>query len=148
MLAASNIRITPIALVGWLIVISGGLIRFVSSHALGNQFTFELSMRKDHKLITSGPYSVVRHPAYMGLMLSMLGYFPYHWSGGSWLIECSGLSFDVGRVLISADVMGSVYMAIVLVARTYKEDAMLRKKFDEWNQWAGEVPWKLVPFVY
>lgn len=60
-LDASRIRITPIFLVGWFFALSGGLIRLASYRALGKLFTFELSIRKDHKLITSGPYSMVRY---------------------------------------------------------------------------------------
>ena len=61
-LDASNIQITPLFMVGWFFIVSGSLIRLASYRALGNLFTFELSIRKDHKLITSGPYSMVRYP--------------------------------------------------------------------------------------
>jgi hypothetical protein len=34
-----------------------------------------------------------------------------------------------------------------LVARTYRDD-LLRKEFSDWDQWAKEVPWRLIPFIY
>lgn len=40
---------------------------------LGNLFTFEVSIRNDHKLIQSGPYHTVRHPGYLGVLLSVAG---------------------------------------------------------------------------
>jgi len=147
-LAASKIRITPVFIVGWLLVISGSLIRLACYRELGNLFTFHLSMRKDHKLITSGPYSVVRHPSYTGAMMAVLGFFLCNLSSGSWMRECSGLLLKGGRVLLSVAVVLVVTMGLGLVARTYKEDDMLRKEFKEWDEWAEKVPWKMVPFVY
>jgi protein-S-isoprenylcysteine O-methyltransferase Ste14 len=152
-LATSDIRVTPVFLVGWLFVLSGSLIRHACFCAMGNLFTFELSMRKDHRLITSGPYSVVRHPSYTGLIMAILGCFLCYLSGGSWLKECSWLSLNgtVGtgvRLLISAWVVGGFSLVLGVVARIDKEDTMLRKEFREWDQWARNVPWKLIPFVY
>ena len=102
-LGASKIQITPIFLVGWFFAIFGGIIRLACYCTLGNLFTFELSIHKNHRLITSGPYAVVWHPSYAGLIMFILGYSLCHLSGGSWLRECSGLSLDgkVGKVLVS-----------------------------------------------
>jgi protein-S-isoprenylcysteine O-methyltransferase Ste14 len=149
-LTASKIRITPLFLVGWFFALSGGLIRFACYRALGSLFTFELSIRKNHRLITSGPYAVVRHPSYTGLVMAILGYSLCHLSGGSWLRECSGLSLDgtVGRALISVWAIGGIFAVSVLAARTSKEDAMLKSEFSDWDQWARRVPWKLIPFIY
>jgi len=147
---ASNIRITPLFLIGWFFAVSGGLIRLACYRELGNLFTFELSIRKDHKLITSGPYSMVRHPGYTGLFMAVLGYSLCHLSSGSWLRECSGLSLDgiAGKVLISMWAVGGVFAVSAIVARTYKEDTMLRNEFTGWDLWAKKVPWKLIPFIY
>jgi len=146
----SKIRITPIFLVGWFFAIFGGIIRFACYRALGNLFTFELSIRKNHRLITSGPYAVVRHPSYTGLIMAVLGYYLCHLSGGSWLRECSGLSLDgtVGKVLISVWAIGGVFSISVIAARTYKEDTMLKNEFSDWDQWAQRVRFKMIPFVF
>lgn len=37
--------------------------------ALGNLFTFEVMIRKNHKLITDGPYAYLMHPSYTGINL-------------------------------------------------------------------------------
>ena len=47
----------------------GGLIRYKCYRTLGSMFTFEMSIRKDHILVTSGPYAIVRHPSYTGIIL-------------------------------------------------------------------------------
>jgi len=147
---ASKIRFTPLFLVGWLLVLSGGLIRLACYRELDDLFTFELSMRKNHKLITSGPYAFVRHPAYTGLFMAMLGYSLCQLGGGSWLRECSGISLDgtFGRGLVFTWVISDVFMVLALVSRTYREDAMLRKEFSDWDRWAERVPCKLIPYVY
>ena len=149
-LGASKIWITPIFLVGWFFAIFGGIIRLACYRTLGNLFTFELSIRKNHRLITSGPYAVVRHPSYAGLIMFILGYSLCHLSGGSWLRECSGLSLDgtVGKVLVSMWAIGGVLSVSVIAARTYKEDTMLKNEFSDWDQWARQVRFKLIPFVF
>jgi protein-S-isoprenylcysteine O-methyltransferase Ste14 len=148
--AISRIRITPLFLTGWLLIVTGGLIRFLCYRALGSLFTFELSIRKDHKLITSGPYSIVRHPSYSGSIMIVLGYTICYLSSGSWLTECSGLSLDgtVGRLLVSGWVTSVVCGISSFFPRMKKEDDMLRVKFRDWNEWAKKVPYKLIPLVY
>jgi len=47
-------------------------------------FTFEMSIRKEHILVTSGPYGVVRHPGYTGALLAI---------GGMLLLHASEVSF-------------------------------------------------------
>lgn len=40
---------------------------------LGRNWGMPMSLRQDHELVTSGPYSYVRHPIYTGIMLAMIG---------------------------------------------------------------------------
>ncbi len=40
---------------------------------LGRNWSGTVTLKEDHKLIRSGPYAVVRHPIYTGLLLAMLG---------------------------------------------------------------------------
>jgi protein-S-isoprenylcysteine O-methyltransferase Ste14 len=42
-------------------------------HHLGNNWSQAVTLKKDHELITSGPYSLVRHPIYTGLLLAIVG---------------------------------------------------------------------------
>jgi protein-S-isoprenylcysteine O-methyltransferase Ste14 len=149
-LGAPKIRITPMFLVGWFFALFGSIIRLACYRTLGDLFTFELSIRKNHRLITSGPYAVVRHPSYTGLIMVIFGYSLCHLSSGSWLRECSGLSLDgtVGKVLVSMWAISGVFSVSVTVARTYKEDTMLKNEFSDWDQWARQVRFKLIPFVF
>jgi len=56
----------------------GGLIRLECYRQLGTMFTFEMSIRKDHMLVTSGPYGIVRHPGYTGILLVISGMLLLH----------------------------------------------------------------------
>ena len=40
---------------------------------LGGYWSQAVTLKEDHRLITSGPYAFVRHPIYSGLLLGLLG---------------------------------------------------------------------------
>lgn len=69
--------------------ISGAYLRVLCYKSLGSLFTFEMSIRDDHRLVKDGPYQVVRHPSYLGLLLTMVGLFLWHASRVS-LCLCQG----------------------------------------------------------
>ena len=147
----SEIRITWVFIFGWICTMSGAYIRRNSYQTLGRMFTFELSLRKNHRLVTSGPYSVVRHPSYTGASLALLSALACYTSPGSWFIECSGLFPPLwkGSIVFSFwFIAGSICWSAVS-SRLKKEDAMLRQQFgSQWDAWAADVPYRLVPGVY
>jgi protein-S-isoprenylcysteine O-methyltransferase Ste14 len=64
-------RIFPIA--GITLIICGLFIRWFAILSLKRQFTVDVSIRKDHRMIKEGIYRFIRHPAYAGSLLSFLG---------------------------------------------------------------------------
>jgi len=40
---------------------------------LGANWSATVTIKQDHEIIRSGPYALVRHPIYSGLLLGMLG---------------------------------------------------------------------------
>lgn len=48
-------------------------LRQWSVRTLGRFFTFQLTVRTDQRVVEAGPYRVVRHPSYSGLLLTSLG---------------------------------------------------------------------------
>ena len=132
---------------------SGWAIRRSSYHALGHLFTFQLSIRKDHQLVTSGPYAVVRHPSYTGITMCMAGATISLLVPGSWIMECSGALGTNGRgaLNLSMTFIGTFWGPIIflLFKRMGKEDELLRQNFKEqWEAWRVRVPYKLIPGVY
>lgn len=51
----------------------GQLLRWWSIATLGRLFTVQVAIRDEHRLIDSGPYRYVRHPAYSAVLLVHLG---------------------------------------------------------------------------
>jgi protein-S-isoprenylcysteine O-methyltransferase Ste14 len=64
------------SLLGWtgvaLCVLGFGLAIIARWH-LGRNWGMPMSRKEKPELVTSGPYSVIRHPIYTGLILAMLG---------------------------------------------------------------------------
>ena len=48
-------------------------LRWWSFRTLGRYFTFNVMTSHDQPVITAGPYRVLRHPSYTGLLLALLG---------------------------------------------------------------------------
>jgi protein-S-isoprenylcysteine O-methyltransferase Ste14 len=40
---------------------------------LGRNWGMPMSLKEEHELVTTGPYRVVRHPIYTGILIAMLG---------------------------------------------------------------------------
>lgn len=96
---------------------------------LGKQWSNVARVVEGHKLITAGPYRLVRHPIYTG----MLG-----------LLLATGLAVSNPIALLLAAVLFSIGMAI----RIRAEEKLLREEFGpEWEAYAGKVP-AVIPGLY
>lgn len=60
-------------LVGELILIAGLTLRFWAVLTLGRYFKITVSIQEGHTVVRTGPYRVLRHPSYTGLLLILLG---------------------------------------------------------------------------
>ena len=58
---------------GCAITLCGLLFSIWGRHHLGTNWSQAVTVKEDHQLITSGPYALVRHPIYTGLLLAFLG---------------------------------------------------------------------------
>ncbi|KAI0335772.1 hypothetical protein GY45DRAFT_701929 [Cubamyces sp. BRFM 1775] len=146
--SALGVHLTPTFLLGALLCGIGGIMRILCYRALGRHFTFELSLRKDHKLVTDGPYAIVRHPSYTALIMVTVGTLLCLTGSGSWLAESGVMSTLVGRLLVVAWAAEVVWIPIVMILRVGTEDEILRKEFkEEWEAWSKRTPYKLIPGV-
>ncbi|KAJ3576758.1 hypothetical protein NP233_g217 [Leucocoprinus birnbaumii] len=146
---AECIRFSPVVLAGAIMTTAGGFLRYQCYQALGSMFTFEMSIRKDHVLVTSGPYGVVRHPGYTGVLLAVGGMLLMHGSEGSWVRESR--IFQTAAMKALTLLTGGLAATIIsgLMARMLKEDEALHQLAGkEWEDWAKKVPYRLIPWVY
>ena len=60
-------------LLGVILIVVGLAVRWTAILTLRKYFTVDVAIRKDHKLVMTGLYRYVRHPAYLGSLLSFLG---------------------------------------------------------------------------
>ncbi|KIJ13046.1 hypothetical protein PAXINDRAFT_81831 [Paxillus involutus ATCC 200175] len=142
---AERISVDRLALVACLIALLGMSIRLWCYRVMGRLFTFDLALLPKHKLITSGPYAIVRHPSYTGGYLTLSGATLAHATRGSWAYECGAIYSVWG---IAWAVLVGVSFAIV-VERCTREDRILHAAFGkEWEEWSQKVRWRMVPWVY
>ncbi|KAI0073078.1 hypothetical protein K474DRAFT_1711035 [Panus rudis PR-1116 ss-1] len=141
--------ITKTFLAGSALIATGSLIRIACYRAMGRHFTFDLSLRKEHKLITDGPYSFVRHPSYLGTVFYTLGHLAIQLGHGSWWLE-SGVAYTpAGQALAAVRAAVGLGVAGVLLGRVPREDRVLRDEFrEEWEAWAQRTPYKVFPWIY
>lgn len=90
--------------------------------------TVRIQTEREHKICQTGLYRIVRHPAYLGMMLQLLG-FPLL-IGSIWSILPIAL------------------MAILLITRTQLEDQMLLNELKGYLEYAERTQYKLIPGVW
>jgi protein-S-isoprenylcysteine O-methyltransferase len=62
----------PLAL-GLAVFAAGLALRAWAVHELGHFFKFTVVVQADHRVVDSGPYRLIRHPSYTGLLMAELG---------------------------------------------------------------------------
>jgi protein-S-isoprenylcysteine O-methyltransferase Ste14 len=55
------------------LVILGSILFVWAQRTLGAHYSGHVSVKKEHELVQSGPYCIIRHPAYAGYVLMALG---------------------------------------------------------------------------
>ena len=143
------IRLTPTTTLAMILVVLGAAIRYWCFREMGRNFTFHVTLLKNHKLVTTGPYGVVRHPSYTGGVLMAIGKVIWYTARGSWLRESMIYQMKLSWLFI-APVMLSISQCFVNIPRRIPvEDEMLKREFGkEWDEWAKAVPYRLFPWVY
>jgi protein-S-isoprenylcysteine O-methyltransferase Ste14 len=98
--------------VRWLgvaLFVAGGGLRMWPVFVLGSRFSGLVAIQPGHTLVTDGIYGIIRHPSYLGLLVSSLGW---------------ALAFRSGvGVLLTALLLPP------LLARKRAEDTLLRSHF-------------------
>lgn len=90
--------------------------------------TVRIQTERGHAVCDTGLYSVVRHPAYMGMFVQTLG-FPLIF-GSFWSI-----------IPVSASI-------ILLLVRTCLEDKTLKEELNGYLDYSGKTRYRIIPFVW
>ncbi|KAJ7467463.1 hypothetical protein FB451DRAFT_1258622 [Mycena latifolia] len=144
---SSSPSLTGTFVLGICLLIAGASIRLRCFHELGRQFTFALTLRDDHALVTTGPYAVVRHPAYTGGIMKLAGAELVLLGPGSWWWG-AGYATPWGAFL-AFNLIGCATIFMYACTRGSKEDAYLAKTFGEkWERFARDVPYRYIPRIY
>jgi protein-S-isoprenylcysteine O-methyltransferase Ste14 len=113
---------------GVVLVAIGGTLRLVPVFILGKRFSGLVAIQHGHTLVSSGLYGVIRHPSYLGLMITAFG-----WA----LAFRSGVGVLLAALLIPT-----------LVARMNSEEALLRSEFgSEYDAYRARTS-RLIPGLY
>jgi protein-S-isoprenylcysteine O-methyltransferase Ste14 len=123
-------KFVEIALAILTIAVAIGSVWFCSAavRTLGKQWSITARLVEGHKLITSGPYNVVRNPIYTGMFGMLLA---------------TGLAISYWIGLLIAIVLFAIGTAI----RVRSEEKLLREAFGaEFEAYARKVP-AVVPFL-
>jgi protein-S-isoprenylcysteine O-methyltransferase Ste14 len=83
---------------------------------------------RGHKVVTTGPYRLVRHPAYAGLIVFMLA---------------SALALESLWALIPA-----AMVVVVLIVRTALEDRTLLAELPGYAEYAQRTRFRLLPGIW
>ena len=121
-------RVTPyVSLAGDIWVALGLLVVFLVFRE--NTFTSAvIEVAAEQRVISTGPYAIVRHPMYLGALIMFLG-TPL--ALGSWW----GL-------------LAAIPLTSVLVWRLLDEERFLSKSLPGYSEYQNKIPHRLVPFIW
>jgi protein-S-isoprenylcysteine O-methyltransferase Ste14 len=106
----------------------GGALRLAAVFVLGRRFSGLVAIQPGHTLVTTGLYRAIRHPSYLGLLVSTLGW---------------GMGFRSGiGVLLAA------LMLVPMLGRIAAEERLLRAEFGaEYDAYRARTA-RLVPGLF
>ncbi|KXN88512.1 putative protein-S-isoprenylcysteine O-methyltransferase [Leucoagaricus sp. SymC.cos] len=140
--------IHPFLVVGMVLTCLSAILRLWCYRTLGHLFTFEITIRPKHELVTYGPYAFVRHPSYTGVYLTLSGATLVLLAPDTWTVE-HGIRTPIGAFLLFLWLLKCAFAFRGTATRLRSEDELLRATFgEEWELYAKRVPYRLVPWVY
>jgi protein-S-isoprenylcysteine O-methyltransferase Ste14 len=112
---------------GFALTVAGIAFAIWARMWIAGNWSSDVTLKRDHELIVSGPYRWVRHPIYTGILVAL-----------------------AGTALAVGEWRGVLAVAVAAVAFWRKltiEEAVMRRQFGEaYAEYAARVP-ALVPFV-
>jgi protein-S-isoprenylcysteine O-methyltransferase len=120
------------AVLGWIgvaVMVCGLGLRLWSQAVLGRYYTTTLRHADDQPILASGPYRLLRHPGYGGLLLAWVG------------AGLATVNWVVALTIVLLMVVAYGYRIVV-------EEAMLLGAFGgRYREYMART-WRVIPFVY
>jgi protein-S-isoprenylcysteine O-methyltransferase Ste14 len=88
----------PVRWLGVAIFAAGGALRIWPVFVLGRRFSGLVAIQPGHRLVTTGPYRIIRHPSYLGLLVNSLGWALAFRSGVGLLLTALTIAPLVARI--------------------------------------------------
>jgi len=113
---------------GAAVTVAGLLFAVWAREHLGRNWSRSVTIKQDHELITSGPYAVVRHPIYTGILTGFLG-----------------MAIAISQV---RGVIAFVLVFLVFWAKFRMEEEWMRSQFGETYATYSHHTAALVPYLF
>jgi protein-S-isoprenylcysteine O-methyltransferase Ste14 len=117
----------PLVLVGLGLELAGVAFAIVAREYLGAMWSGRVTLKENHRIIQTGPYRLVRHPIYTGILTGLLG-----------VVLARG---DAGAII------GFVLIALGIARKIMVEEEMLRAHFGAaYDDYRKKVA-AIIPFI-
>jgi protein-S-isoprenylcysteine O-methyltransferase Ste14 len=126
--APAQTEITTRAAIGFALFVAAVLLRLGAIRELGRFYSHRVRLRGDHKIVDTGPYRFVRHPAYTGMIFAHLGVVLFFFSWPA------------------AALLGVLFVPAV-VLRILVEEKALMETLDGYREFSRGRP-RLIPLVW
>ena len=119
----------PFFYLGIVLMLAGIAFRQWAIFVLGRFFSTTVRILSDHRIVTNGPYRVIRHPSYTGALLILVG-------------------LGLGSRTLAGTLIIVVLFGIVYNYRISVEEKALRAEFgQEYISYAKKTK-RLIPFLF
>lgn len=115
-----------LAIIGPMLCILGIALAIWARVHLGRNWSSYPTLKENHELVTSGPYALIRHPIYTGVILAAIGTTLVSWP---WTI-----------VLVS--------ISIMFVWRVNVEEKLMMRQFPSEYPAYKKRTWALIPWMW
>ena len=110
-------------------IIGGWALRIWCKYIMGKRYTYSIIVYKEHEIMSEGPYSLVRHPGMLGMLLNLGCTYSWlnHWWGWAVYALC----------------VRDTYVQIV-----DEEKCLSQLLGDKHIKYKEKVPYKMIPLIW